>query len=68
MSKDIAKYILSPDLDKVERIKSALVQKSLKYGKSYCPCVPPRSHNDDTVCPCKTYRETGVCHCGLYIS
>lgn len=32
----------------------------------YCPCAIEK--NDDTICPCKEFREqkSGVCTCGRY--
>jgi len=40
------------------------------YGKPFCPCVAPWVYTsdqaEDYVCPCKDYRETDECHCGLY--
>lgn len=40
------------------------------YGKPFCPCVLPANYTadnaEDYVCKCKEYRDTGVCHCGLY--
>jgi ferredoxin-thioredoxin reductase catalytic subunit len=41
------------------------------YGKAYCPCLNPslfsQDNAEDYVCPCKVYRETDECHCGLYV-
>ena len=36
------------------------------YGAKYCPCIVAKSK--DTICPCKTMRETKVCHCQLFIN
>lgn len=30
----------------------------------HCPCAIVRS--EDTLCPCKTCRETHICHCGIF--
>ena len=55
--------------------KKALVIDGLKknlatYGKLYCPRVPSYMYSssiaDDLICPCKEYRETDHCLCGLY--
>lgn len=41
-----------------------------KYGKTYCPCIPPyrydEPNSDDYICQCKEYREQGICQCGLF--
>lgn len=63
---EVAKYIYVDDAAQVERIKKGIEIKKQRFGKGYCPCVTPLAHNDDTVCPCKEYRETGHCHCGMY--
>lgn len=52
----------------VQKIKLALRERTLMYGKPYCPCSLQRT--EDTVCPCKEFREDKNmqrCHCGLYI-
>ncbi len=37
---------------------------AIKENDGHCPCkVKDREH---TICPCKDYRETGECICGLY--
>lgn len=43
------------------------VTKAVEENNGYCPCELIR--NDDTKCPCKTFREqaSGQCHCGRYI-
>lgn len=63
---EVAKYVYVDDLNHVERIKTGLERKKMKYGEAYCPCVAPSSHSEDTICPCKEYRETGICHCKMY--
>ena len=54
-----------------DEIIKQLQEKQKKYGKSYCPCVNPQFHSEDTICPCKDFKEnTPVgeeCHCGLWI-
>jgi ferredoxin-thioredoxin reductase catalytic subunit len=57
---------LNPDKAHVSKIKSALKENQMKYSKPYCPCVIIQ--NDETVCPCTTFRETQYCCCGLYIT
>lgn len=37
-----------------------------KYGVPYCPCKLPKII--DNICPCKEFRETGNCECGLYVT
>lgn len=47
-------------------VLDGLKRNKEKYGKRYCPCSFIR--NEDTVCPCKEFREMeeGICHCQLY--
>jgi ferredoxin-thioredoxin reductase catalytic subunit len=63
---EVAKYVYVDDAEHVERIKKGIERKTEKYGAGYCPCVGPAAHNEDTICPCKEYRETGHCHCKMY--
>ena len=63
---EVAKYIYVDDAEHVARIKKGIERKIEKYGAGYCPCVGPAAHNEDTICPCKEYRETGYCHCKMY--
>ena len=62
-----AKFVLNPDAEKVAKVRAALARNKERYGEEYCPCVLPKFHNEDTVCNCKEYLETGKCRCGLYI-
>lgn len=66
MDEEVAKYILVEDEEHVARIKKGIERKKEKYGEGYCPCVAPLAHCADTICPCKEYRTTGNCHCGMY--
>lgn len=55
------------DKELMEEAEAQLQRNKLRYGKRYCPCKLER--NDDTVCPCKEFREQfyeGECHCGRY--
>lgn len=63
---DIAKYIYVDDKEHIEKIKRGLAKKEEKFGKPYCPCVTKLLHSEDTICPCKEYRNTGNCHCKMY--
>jgi len=54
------KYKLNPDTKVVEQVR-----QGLKATGGYCPCMVEKT--PDTKCPCKTMRETGECHCGLYV-
>lgn len=63
-----AKFVLNEDSEHVDKIHRAIEKKKEKFGKGYCPCITKLAHSDNTVCPCKEYRENGgKCHCGLYI-
>ena len=55
---------LSDDLEHVSKIRAGLQRNKNKYGEKYCPCR--LDHIEDTICPCKEYRESGNCHCKLY--
>lgn len=54
-----------------DEIIKQLQENKKKYGKSYCPCVNPQFYNEDSICPCKDFRENvsigKECHCGLWI-
>lgn len=63
---EVAKYVLSTDEEHVKKVKEGIQRKLDKYGAGYCPCVTPLGHSEDTICPCKVYRETGSCRCGMY--
>lgn len=49
-----------------QTVLNDLKRNKEKYGKRYCPCSIIR--NEDTICPCKEFREMeeGTCHCQLY--
>lgn len=55
------KVILNPDKNFVSELRS-----KIKENDGYCPCVLLKT--DDTKCPCKVFRDTKECHCGLYIN
>lgn len=63
----MAKIKTNPDKEFVKEIRD-----KLKENGGYCPCRI--SKTADTKCMCKEFREmvangeTGMCHCGLYIS
>ncbi len=63
---ETARYILVDDEAQVTRIRAAIEKKRERFGEGYCPCVAPSFHGPDTVCPCREYRETARCRCGLY--
>ena len=63
---EVAKYIYVDDEAHVEKIKNGIKRKTEKFGAGYCPRVTALAHNEDTICPCKEYRETGHCHCKMY--
>lgn len=45
------------------RAIEGLKRNCLKYGHPYCPCKT--HHIEDNICPCRDWRETGECICGL---
>lgn len=56
----MSKIIKNTDAQFVKQLK-----KRIKDNNGYCPCRLEK--NADTKCPCKDFRETGDCCCGLYI-
>lgn len=43
------------------------IQEAVKANNGYCPCAVIQ--NEDTICPCKDFREQtepGECLCGRY--
>ena len=52
------------------QVIKGLKRNNEKYGKPFCPCLAPylyeEENSDDYICPCKEYRDTGFCHCGLH--
>ena len=57
------KTIVNPDETTVKAIRNRL-----KITGGQCPCLPEDEWTEDTKCPCKVFRETKDCHCGLYIN
>lgn len=55
------KTIINPDDEFVKNLR-----KRIKANNGFCPCQIERTQ--DTKCPCKDFRETKECHCGLYIN
>lgn len=56
--------------EKQQAVLKALAKNEEKYGYKYCPCVKvegvPDAARATIVCPCKAYRETTICKCGLF--
>ncbi len=55
------KTIINPDDEFVKNLK-----KRIKSNNGFCPCKIEKTQ--DNKCPCKDFRETKECHCGLYIN
>lgn len=53
-------------LDKLTDDKTVIgnILTGLKKKGGYCPCKIGKE--DENLCPCKEYRDTGHCHCTLY--
>lgn len=60
---DYEYWATTPNGKHILKVVNGLQRNFTKYGASYCPCKI--EHHDDNICPCKTYRETSVCKCGL---
>lgn len=60
MSEAQYEIIKNPDSEFVKNLK-----KRIKSNNGYCPCRFEKTQ--DTKCPCKDFKETGDCICGLYI-
>lgn len=47
------------------------ISKRLVKTEGVCPCHHKEWNEHtplaDKQCPCKTFRDTGECHCGLYV-
>lgn len=43
------------------------ILRRLAITKGHCPCIQESAYGEDTICPCRTLRETGECHCGLFL-
>lgn len=56
-------YEINTDIS--EQILNSLEINKEKFGARYCPCS--KEHTMDTVCPCKSLRETNYCKCNLFI-
>lgn len=41
------------------------IEGMMKNNGGYCPCL--KEQTPDTICPCKVFRETGICKCGYFI-
>lgn len=52
--------MFNPNDSAREHLLNALLERG-----GYCPCQPHQT--EDTMCPCKFYREDGKCICGLYV-
>lgn len=52
-------WVLNPDDKKVNTIL-----KMVEKNNGECPCI---NNSVDKHCPCTSYRDENVCHCGLYI-
>ena len=46
-------------------ILDGLEHNKTTHGARYCPCMIANSK--DTICPCRTMRDTKECHCGLFV-
>ena len=42
-----------------------MMVEAIRNNEGHCPCQVDK--NEDTVCPCKAYREKNECLCGLYV-
>lgn len=55
-------WILNPNDNVVNGILKGLVR-----NEGHCPCQNKYSGTNDSICPCKAYREEDCCCCTLYI-
>lgn len=54
------KTVVNPDTEFVKNLK-----KRIKANNGFCPCQMEKTA--DTKCPCKIFKDTQECMCGLYI-
>ena len=45
-----------------------IIREGIKGREGHCPCIPKHLHTEDTLCPCKLYRDSGKCKCRLYVN
>jgi ferredoxin-thioredoxin reductase catalytic subunit len=57
---------LGTELNTVKSENIGLLLGGLNKKEGGCPCVPTFAQTEDTKCPCKDMRDTGICHCGLF--
>lgn len=53
--------------DKTDLVIKGLTHNKIIHGEYHCPCVSTHNHSNDTICPCKEFRDTKHCHCGMFI-
>lgn len=61
---NIDTWALNDDGARVLKIIKGLQRNHELYGHAYCPCKLDRT--EENICPCKEYKSTSVCKCGLY--
>ena len=64
------KKCFTEDIELKNEIIECLRSNKELYGLPHCPCIVPELYCEDTICPCKDFRENvavnEMCHCGLY--
>lgn len=54
------------ELNPKKKVRDAIIRAVSRNG-GYCPCVQPEgTPKEDTLCPCKNFRENSYCCCNLY--
>lgn len=66
-------YALTHSAPKGFRVNKQAIRgiaKGLIRNNGACPCPheewDENTPHEDKLCPCKTFRDTGKCHCNLY--
>lgn len=54
---------VNPDFE--DAVVEGLSRNKLLFGARYCPCKLDK--HPDNICPCRAFREEGLCECGLFI-
>ena len=48
-----------------DKIYVEMMLEAIRHNEGHCPCQVDK--NEDTMCPCKAFREKNECLCGLYV-
>ena len=69
------KFILNPEIERVERLAEGVLKNEGSQGLKFCPCrmtLDDWEQDKKLVCPCnfksqKTWKKKGECWCSLFV-